>query len=92
MLFALFCTDKEDYLDVRLDNRPAHLEYLKALGDKLVFAGPTFAEDGETMNGGLIVVDMADHTEVEAFAANDPYAAAKLFETVIIRPWKKALG
>lgn len=92
MLFALFCTDKEDYLDVRLDNRPAHLEHLKALGEKLVFAGPTFCDDGETMNGGLIVVDMQDRAEVDAFATADPYNKAKLFESVIVRPWKRALG
>ena len=41
MLFAIFCTDKEDYLDVRLDNRPAHVEHLRGIGEQLIFAGPT---------------------------------------------------
>jgi len=91
MLFALYCTDKEDYLDVRLDNRQAHLDHLNGLGDKLVFAGPTFADDGETMNGGLIVVDFDTRKDVDDFVAADPYTHAKLFESVIIRPWKKVL-
>lgn len=91
MLFAIFCTDKEDYLDVRLDNRAAHVEHLKSLGDKLVFAGPTLAEDDETMNGSLIVVDFGTRKEAQAFAAADPYAKAKLFESVAIRPWNKVL-
>lgn len=91
MLFAIFCTDKEDYLDVRLDNRPAHVEHLKSIGNKLVYAGPTLAEDDETMNGSLIVVDFETRQDVEAFAADDPYAKAKLFESVVIRPWNKVL-
>jgi len=91
MLFAIFCTDKEDYLDVRMDNRPAHVEYLKAQGDKLIFAGPTLAEDGETMNGSLIVVDFDSLEQAQDFASNDPYAPAKLFDSVVIRAWKKVL-
>lgn len=91
MLFAIFCTDKEDYLDVRMDNRPAHVDYLKAQGDKLIFAGPTLAEDGETMNGSLIVVDFDTLEQVQDFASNDPYAQAKLFDSVEIRAWKKVL-
>ena len=91
MLFAIFCTDKEDYLDVRMDNRPAHVEYLKAQGDKLIFAGPTLAEDGETMNGSLIVVDFDSLEQAQDFASNDPYAQAKLFDSVVIRAWKKVL-
>ncbi len=91
MLFAIFCTDKEDYLDVRMDNRPAHVEYLKAQGDKLIFAGPTIAEDGETMNGSLIVVNFDSLEQAQEFASNDPYAQAKLFDSVVIRAWKKVL-
>ena len=92
MLYALFCTDKEDYLDVRLDNRDDHVEYLKAQGEKLVFAGPTFDDDGETMNGSLIVLDMDTRADVEAFAKDDPYNQHGLFESVTIRPWKKVFG
>jgi uncharacterized protein YciI len=29
MLFALICTDKPDHLQVRLDNRPDHVAFLK---------------------------------------------------------------
>jgi len=91
MLFAIFCTDKEDYLDVRMDNRPAHVEYLKAQGDKLIFAGPTLAEDGVTMSGSLIVVDFDSLEQAQEFASNDPYVQAKLFDSVVIRAWKKVL-
>ncbi|MCW8916840.1 MAG: YciI family protein [Magnetovibrio sp.] len=92
MLFAIFCTDKPNHLSVRMDNRPAHVEHLKSQGDRLIFAGPTFADDNETMNGSLIVLEVENKTEADAFCAADPYAKAGLFDSVIIRPWNKVLG
>ncbi|EFG9941320.1 hypothetical protein BL470_005420, partial [Escherichia coli] len=38
-------------------------------------------------NGSLVVIDVADRSAAEAFAANDPYARAGLFESVEIKPW-----
>lgn len=91
MLFAIVCTDKPGRQQVRLDNRPAHVEYLKAQGPRLVLAGPTTTEDGQSMTGSLIVVDADDYAAAEAFARSDPYAQAGLFDSVSIRPWKKVL-
>lgn len=34
MLFALLCKDKPGHLDVRMDTRPTHLEYLNRLNAK----------------------------------------------------------
>ena len=91
MLFAIQCTDKPGQQDVRLNARPDHVAYLKAQGDKLFAAGPTITEDGEAMTGSLIIMDFDDYAQAEDFARNDPYAKAGLFDTVSIRPWKKAL-
>jgi len=91
MLFAIFCTDKKDHLQVRQDNRPAHVEHLKSIGAHLIFAGPTLADDNESMNGSLIVVDFDTRAEVDAFVQRDPYGQADLFASVVVRPWKKVL-
>lgn len=88
MLFAFLCKDKPGNLQVRLDNRPAHVEYLNALnaGGKLAFAGPFLDDDGKP-NGSLVVVDVADLEGAKSLAENDPYAKAGLFESVDIKPW-----
>lgn len=91
MLFVIFCTDKPGHTEVRAANRPAHLEYLQAHSEKIFAVGPTLAEDGEAMNGSVLILDFAGLAEAEAFAAGDPYAKAGLFESVVIRPWKKVL-
>ena len=90
MLYVIHCFDKKDQLQVRMDNRPAHVDYLKSFGDKLHAAGPTLDAD-ENMNGSLVILDLESSSEAEAFAADDPYAKAGLFETVTIQPWKKVL-
>ncbi|MEM7652564.1 MAG: YciI family protein [Pseudomonadota bacterium] len=91
MLFCVFCTDKKDSAHIRADNRPAHLEYLKSFGDKIVAGGATLTDDGEGMTGSLLVVDLEDRAAAEAFAANDPFAKAGLFESVEIRRWRKVI-
>ncbi len=90
MLYLIHAFDKPDHLQVRMDNRPAHVEYLKSFGEKLHAAGPTL-DAAEQMNGSLVVLDFTDLATAEAFAANDPYAKAGLFQKVIIQPWKKVL-
>lgn len=90
MLYAIHAFDKSGHLAVRQANRPDHVEYLKSFGDQLHAAGPTLDENGD-MNGSLVILEFADKKEAEAFAKNDPYAKAGLFEKVIIQPWKKVL-
>ena len=92
MLFAVSCIDKADSLDVRLDNRPAHIEFLKAHGDAIKVAGPYVTEDGAGMTGSLLIVEAPDLAAAKALAAGDPYAKAGLFESVDIRPWKWVIG
>ncbi|MBO6518946.1 MAG: YciI family protein [Rhodospirillales bacterium] len=89
MHFVIYCLDKPDHAHVRADNRPAHVEYLKASAGKIVCAGPMLTDDGEGMIGSTLVMEFADRAEADAWAANDPYAKAGLFESVSIRPWKK---
>lgn len=94
MLFAVICKDKPDHLEVRKANRPDHVAYLGETGGpaSVVFAGPFLDEDGEAMIGSMVVIDAADRTAAERWAANDPYAKADLFASTEILPWKRAVG
>lgn len=89
MHFVIICRDKPDHQQVRADNRPDHVAYLKEHAAKIVAAGPTTTEDGEGMNGSVLIMEFADRAEAEAWAAGDPYAKAGLFESTDIRPWRK---
>jgi uncharacterized protein YciI len=92
MLFIAHCTDKPDHVEVRMKARPDHVAFLQAKGDALKLAGPTTAADGETPNGSLILFEDEDLDTAKAWVAGDPYAAVDLFESVIVKPWKHAIG
>ena len=88
MIFALLCKDKPGHLQVRLDNRPAHVDYLNDLNARgiLKFAGPFLDGEGKP-TGSLVTVEVDDLAAAETIAANDPYAKAGLFESVDIKAW-----
>lgn len=90
MLFALYCTDKPNHLDMRMNVRNDHLAYLGGLGSKLKAAGP-FLDDAGQMEGSLVIIEAENRTEAESIAGADPYAKAGLFAAVDIRAWRWAL-
>jgi uncharacterized protein YciI len=89
MLYAIYCTDNPDHLQTRLDNRPAHVEYLKRFAGQHVCTGPLLSDDGQRMVGSLLVMEFADRKAAEEFAVGDPYARAGLFRSVAITPFRK---
>ena len=90
MLIAIICLDKPGELEIRKANRDAHLAHIRGAGNAIVQAGPFLDADGE-MCGSLLIYQ-GDLAGAEAWAAADPYAAAGLFRSVDIRPWKKVVG
>jgi len=88
-LFALICTDKAGHEPLRKANRDAHLAYLNGTGC-VTHAGP-FLSDG-AMTGSLVVIEAADRSAAQDWAAQDPYALAGLFTKVRIEEWKKVIG
>ena len=90
MRIALITRDKAGALQTRLDNRDAHLAYIKETG-VVEMAGPFLDENG-TMTGSLIVMNVENMAAAQDWAENDPYAKAGLFEKVRIEEWKKVVG
>ena len=90
MRYALMTKDKPGALQIRLDNRDAHLAYIKMTG-VVEMAGPCL-DDNEQMSGSLIILEVDDMAAAQKWADNDPYAKAGLFESVTLRAWKKVIG
>ena len=90
MFVALIAHDKPGALGVRQENRPAHLEYLKST-DLVAQAGPLLDADGG-MIGSLIILEVDNMAQAEAWAENDPYAKAGLFQSVTLTHWNRVIG
>lgn len=86
MLYALLCKDKPGSLELRMQTRPPHVEYLTGLNEtgKLKMAGPLLDDDGKPC-GSLLIVEADDKAGAKALSEGDPYAKAGLFETVEVR-------
>ena len=96
MLYAIVGQDRPDSLADRLAARPAHLARLKALQDegRMLVAGPCPAIDSPDpgpagFSGSLIVAEFASLDAAQAWADADPYAAAGVYERVVVKPFKK---
>ena len=98
MLYMICATDVADSLDKRLAARPAHLERLNALKDegRLVIAGPFPAIDSPDpgpagFTGSLVVAEFDSLEDAQAWVDSDPYIEAGVYESVIVKPYKKVL-
>jgi len=98
MLYVIFSQDVENSLPLRTQARPAHVERLQALKEqgRLIIAGPCPAIDAEDpgeagFTGSMIVAEFDSLEDAQAWADADPYIEAGVYESVIVKPYKKVL-
>lgn len=98
MLYAIIASDVANSLEKRLAARPAHIERLQQLKaeGRVVLAGPHPAIDsndpGEAgFSGSLIVAEFDSLAAAQAWADADPYIAAGVYDTVVVKPFKQVL-
>lgn len=98
MWYAIFGEDVCDSLPLRASVRDAHLARLSTLVEhgRVLVAGPHPAIDAESpgdagFSGSLMIVDFESLAEAQAWAAEDPYVTAGVFERVTVKPFKLVL-
>lgn len=98
MWYMIHATDVANSLEKRLAARPDHLARLNELQaqGRLLLAGPTPAIDSEDpgqagFSGSLVVAEFESLEAAQQWADVDPYVAAGVYESVIVKPFKKVL-
>lgn len=98
MYYAIISEDVPNSLEKRLSVRPAHVDRLKQLTEqgRLLIAGPHPAIDTEEpgeagFSGSLIVAEFDSLEDAQAWADDDPYIAAGVYQQVTVKPFKKVL-
>lgn len=91
MLFSIFAYDIEESLPLRQQARPAHIARLEALDaqGRLVLAGPNPNRNGEGFSGSLIVAEFDSFEQASAWAEDDPYMEAGVYDYVDVKPFKQ---
>jgi uncharacterized protein YciI len=98
MWYAFICEDTPNSLELRLQTRPAHIARLNDLKDqgRLFVAGPCPAIDSEDpgeagFTGSLVIAEFASLNDAQAWADEEPYLAAGVYQEVVVKPFKKVL-
>jgi len=98
MWYAIISEDVENSLAKRMGAREAHLQRLNNLVEqgRLLIAGPHPAIDASDpgdagFSGSLVVVDFPSLIEAQAWADADPYITAGVYQSVVVKPFKKVL-
>ena len=62
------------------------MAYIDDNVSRILFAGPYRDDQGITL-GSVLVIEARDKADAEAFAANDPYAKANVFQRTEVREY-----
>jgi uncharacterized protein len=94
MLICRIAYDARGKDTERQANLAAHAAYLRSRAAScIVQSGPLFSSDGaNTKIGALIVFDVQDIAQVNAFSANDPFILADVYDRVELLQWNRTIG
>lgn len=98
MWYLILGRDAPGTLELRLQQRPAHLARLQALAaaGRLLVAGPLPAIDAEDPGpagfvGSAIIAEFDSLDSARSWAEADPYRAAGVYAEVEVRPFRRVL-
>ena len=98
MYYAIICEDVVNSLPLRQRARADHLNRIQNLVDegRLLAAGPHPALDTEEpgeagFTGSLVIAEFESQQAATAWADNDPYVHAGVFQKVVVKPYKLVL-
>ncbi len=89
--FLIQCFDKENSFELRMETRPAHLDYVKSFGVAVKIAGPILDEN-QKPKGSCFIIELKDLAAASDFVANDPYQMAGLFARHSIEVFNPVVG
>lgn len=88
MHYIVYCNDKPNHVEKRLENYEAHKTYLLSNPIKFLVSGPLVDEgDRETMLGSFFLVEADNIEQVQEFNRNDPFFKADIWQDIVIRPF-----
>jgi uncharacterized protein YciI len=90
-MFLIYCIDRPGCEALRAELRSAHIDYLERNSDLIALIGPTLDPAGKP-EGMMLILDVAERHQAEAFLANEPFVVGNLFGSTEIRPWRAAMG
>lgn len=94
LFVAAICKDRpgQEAVDAREEFMSAHAEYVISIMDKILVAGPIFADDGETVIGSNLIYKTDDKDEARKLLEGDPYFNAPIWDSIEYHTFRGAIG
>ena len=84
VIYTFVLLDRPQAAELRQRVRPEHKAYLGEMAERIAFAGPLVADDGETMIGSLLAIDFPNRDAAAAWLQNEPFSKAGLYASAQI--------
>ncbi len=81
MQFIVKAYDGANMLEKRMEVRPRHLEGMQKLGSHVICAGGLLDDAGK-MKGSVLILDLAERAELDAYLSNEPYVTEHVWEKI----------
>jgi len=88
------CLDKagEGAADERQKYLMDHFKYIETIMDRILVAGPIFADDKQTIIGSVLIYKTEDKAVAREMLESDPYFSADIWDSVVYQTFRGALG
>lgn len=92
MEYFVYGRDRPGSGDLKARLTEEHWAFMDGYGDNLIARGPTLTEDRERSTGSLHIVDLPDIEAARAFAFEETYYRAGVFDEVLLCRFRKHVG
>jgi uncharacterized protein YciI len=89
MAYLIYAIDHPNRSEARENIREEHRKHLRSVGKKLLASGALLDDDGQTVIGGISLLDTDNYEEAKKFAIEDPYEKAGIRKKLKIIKWRK---
>lgn len=91
MQYVVHALDYPDAVDRRLAVRERHLDGIRRMKTEGTFhLGGALLDDEGRMIGSMMLIEMADEAEVQAWLADEVYVTGRVWEKIDVRPFRQA--
>ena len=88
MHWLIKCRSKPDTDALRLATIDAHRDFLDGYPEVTWYSGPLFTDDNKNAIGSMLILDVADKAQAEAFWAGEPFNRAGVYAWMTIERWR----
>ena len=90
--YAIYCSDSADGTRLRKEHHDGHMKHIGQHIKQLMLAGPCPPMEGQEREASFLLVEAADAAAAQAMVENDPFHAAGVWDSVIVREFNPVVG